>query len=88
MPTSSFNLNLNVTDDIQLADDGFFQSKRIDVLLGASMFFDILRDGRFKLGKDLPTLQNSVFGLIASGKIASNHALQKTSLALTTTCNT
>ncbi|XP_055543362.1 uncharacterized protein LOC129728911 [Wyeomyia smithii] len=56
---------------IQLADPSFYDPGSIDVVLGAEVFFDLFKaSGRISLGDTLPTLVNSVFGWIVSGKVS------------------
>ena len=63
---SSWNLPQNA----ELADERFFASKRIDLLLGADSFFEILSVGQIKLGNNLPVLQKTLFGWVVSGRCA------------------
>lgn len=69
-------LTLDITSwkfptDVVLADGNFNVSNKVDILLGASLFWDVLLDGRIKLGKNLPYLQNTQFGYIVSGPVCS-----------------
>ncbi|XP_037929736.1 uncharacterized protein LOC119664296, partial [Teleopsis dalmanni] len=57
-----------VPSNTPLADEQFFKSKRVDLLLGAESFFDILSVGQIKLGENLPVLQKTLLGWIVSGK--------------------
>ncbi|XP_062714171.1 uncharacterized protein LOC134290954 [Aedes albopictus] len=62
-----------IPKDIQLADPNFNISNRIDLLIGAEHFYRFLfeRDTkRIMLGPGLPTLINSVFGWIVTGKVS------------------
>ncbi|XP_037929941.1 uncharacterized protein LOC119664542 [Teleopsis dalmanni] len=61
---SSWNLPPNTS----LADELFFKSKRIDLLLGTESFFDILSIGQITLGANLPVLQKTLFGWVVSGR--------------------
>ncbi|XP_037930427.1 uncharacterized protein LOC119665206 [Teleopsis dalmanni] len=61
---SSWKVPLNTP----LADEQFFKSNRVDLLLGAESFFDILSVGQIKLGENLPVLQKTLLGWIVSGK--------------------
>ncbi|XP_075150712.1 uncharacterized protein LOC142224812 [Haematobia irritans] len=58
----------NLPPNTQLADESFFKSKKIDLLIGTETFFDILSVGEIKLGPDLPKLQKTLFGWIVTGK--------------------
>ncbi|XP_049861629.1 uncharacterized protein LOC126355377 [Schistocerca gregaria] len=53
---------------VRLADPSFNETGEIDLLLGASIFFDVLQPGQLKRDNH-PTLQKTSFGLIVSGNI-------------------
>ncbi|XP_062539142.1 uncharacterized protein LOC134207435 [Armigeres subalbatus] len=57
--------------NIILADPKFSETGPIDLLLGMELYYDLLLDGFSKLGPEMPVLQNTVFGWVASGKIGS-----------------
>ncbi|XP_055390588.1 uncharacterized protein LOC129619370 [Condylostylus longicornis] len=59
----------NIPQKVQLADPNFNKPQRVDVLLGAEMFSELLRIGQIKLNKHLPMFQNTVFGWIVIGKV-------------------
>lgn len=56
--------------DINLADPDFHLSRPVDMLLGVSVMFDILRNGNIKIGEQLPLIQNTVLGWIVGGNVA------------------
>ncbi|XP_038107029.1 uncharacterized protein LOC119766512 [Culex quinquefasciatus] len=56
-----------IPQHVELADPNFAVPGSIDMILGASHFFRILRNGRVKLGENLPLLQNTKFGWVISG---------------------
>ncbi|XP_061387580.1 uncharacterized protein LOC133322632 [Musca vetustissima] len=60
-----------IPQNIELADPLFYKPQRIDVLLSAEVFFDLLLDGRISLGNGLPCLTNTVFGWIVGGSSPS-----------------
>jgi hypothetical protein len=63
LPLESFDpSNLNIPENLALADPTFYLSSRIDILIGAAVFYDLLRDGRIKLTNDKTYLQNSCLG--------------------------
>lgn len=71
MPQISFDISsMNIPSDIILADENFSQSGPIDVLLGASIFFDILCVGQIKISKNGPILQKTKLGWIITGNIS------------------
>ncbi|XP_055591113.1 uncharacterized protein LOC129743167 [Uranotaenia lowii] len=56
---------------ITLADPTFCTPAAVDALLGADVFFQLLRYGKITLGDHLPILQNTVLGWIVSGRCSS-----------------
>uniref|UniRef100_A0A0K8UIW6 Uncharacterized protein n=1 Tax=Bactrocera latifrons TaxID=174628 RepID=A0A0K8UIW6_BACLA len=69
------NINVNcwkLPHNIELAGPEFHKSKKVDILLGAETFFDLLAVGQIKNGPNQPTLQKTLLGWIVSGKYASN----------------
>ncbi|XP_055644340.1 uncharacterized protein LOC129780287 [Toxorhynchites rutilus septentrionalis] len=67
--------------DIVLADPEFHNPSSIDIILGAQVFFDLLVDGQFKLEKGGPSLRNTHFGWIISGRIADKFSIKSTTLS-------
>ena len=81
LPTISIDRSsLDIPPNLQLADPQFSQPGDIDLLIGAELFFDLLCEGRFKICDSTPTLQNTVFGWIISGKIKVNQKANSTSV--------
>lgn len=62
-------LGWHYTKQVLLADDIFNVSDQIDILVEASLFCEILVKGHNDLGRNLPSLQNTIFGYIVTGKI-------------------
>lgn len=70
LPFQSFDLsNLNIPSNLRLADPGLSVSSKIDILIGAEWFYNLLCIGQFRLGPNLPTLQKTVLGWVVSGKL-------------------
>ncbi|XP_031333913.1 uncharacterized protein LOC116163925 [Photinus pyralis] len=70
IPSCSFDkADLNLPDSIKLADDKFNESNTIDILLGASVFWDILINKQITLGGGRPVLQDTKFGWIVGGNM-------------------
>ncbi|XP_053969189.1 uncharacterized protein LOC128870561 [Anastrepha ludens] len=66
----SFTLDIShwkIPSNICLADRGFFKSQRIDMLIGASLFYDLLCIGQIKLAHGLPCLQKTRLGWVVTG---------------------
>ncbi|XP_018373384.1 PREDICTED: uncharacterized protein LOC108767792, partial [Trachymyrmex cornetzi] len=66
---------LRIPKGIQLADPQFDRPSKIDMLLGAEIFFDLLVVGTVKLAKNQPTWQNTLLGWIVSGKCTDSRQL-------------
>lgn len=66
LPSASIDASSwEIQPGIELADPSFHQSSKIDVILGAEIFFDIFKfAGRIHLGDDQPSLINSVLGCV------------------------
>ncbi|XP_070066881.1 uncharacterized protein [Drosophila virilis] len=60
----------NIPSNIQLADPEFFKSQQIVMLIGASLFFDLLCVGQIKPAAGLLILQKTRFGWVATGGAA------------------
>ncbi|XP_062549772.1 uncharacterized protein LOC134214408 isoform X2 [Armigeres subalbatus] len=78
LPSASIQADsFEVPPGIELADPSFHQTSKIDIVLGAEIFFDIFKfAGRIHLGDDQPKLINSVFGWVVSGKSDPVHSAQ------------
>ncbi|GFQ95181.1 integrase catalytic domain-containing protein [Trichonephila clavata] len=67
IPVNSFDISHIVfPSNVHLADPTFNTSNSIDALLSADIFFDILKDGKYKLDNGNLILQNTKFGYIIS----------------------
>ena len=62
---------LHIPVNIKLADPAFSRPGRIDVLLGAEIFFTILKEGKLRLSTQNTNLQETEFGWIVAGKVDS-----------------
>lgn len=61
--------NINIPQNILLADPDYHQPAKIDLLLGADVFWDIVCTDQMRLGKYKPILQNSMFGWLITGPV-------------------
>ncbi|XP_035906396.1 uncharacterized protein LOC118509627 isoform X2 [Anopheles stephensi] len=59
---------------ITLADPLFYCSAKIDIILGAEHFAEIIKGGRLKINNGLPALQESELGWLVSGKVVASQA--------------
>ncbi|XP_052561903.1 uncharacterized protein LOC120426371 [Culex pipiens pallens] len=74
LPTSPVEpTSWTVPEGVQLADPEFFRTNPIDVLLGGEFFFNFFPSKqRISLGAGLPSLVESVFGWIVTGRCGWN----------------
>lgn len=74
----SFSLPAHIADNFRglcLADDQFFISREIDILIGADLLGDILLGGDFiKINDHLPRAMNTVFGHVLTGPLTFTSA--------------
>lgn len=65
-------VNLNIPDHIKLADPEFYCSSKIDILIGASIFYELLLPNQIKLGPNKPILQSTKLGFVLGGNICAS----------------
>ncbi|GFT12419.1 uncharacterized protein TNCV_2709821 [Trichonephila clavipes] len=67
------NLNLKglIPKNINLADDSFYESGPTNYLLGAEVFYELLRSGQIRSENSNLIFQNTAFGFVASGSNSS-----------------
>ncbi|GFV20325.1 uncharacterized protein TNCV_4140881 [Trichonephila clavipes] len=68
-PSQIINVSLNMPNEIKLEDNKFNIPGKIDVLLGAEIFYELLRPGQIYCGDSRLLLQNTVFGYVVSGSV-------------------
>jgi hypothetical protein len=72
LPNVSVDIsNIKFPPNICLADPTFFEPSEIDLLLGADVFWEIIKTDKIKLGLNQPILQDSTFGWLVAGPIKS-----------------
>lgn len=79
IPAVSFKKDaLNIPTFIKLADPDYNIAHKVDLLLGADIFYKLLYTNHHQLGTNLPTLQETALGWIITGKLKlnSNHEIQ------------
>ncbi|GFR09747.1 integrase catalytic domain-containing protein [Trichonephila clavata] len=75
VPTQPFDLTkMNLPQNITYADAEFNISKRIDILLGGEIFYELLKNKQIKLHDNSIILQDSVFGYIVTGSIQNDQS--------------
>jgi hypothetical protein len=57
-----------IPKDIKLADEQFNKPGRTDLLLGADLFYEMIRSGRYTHSGNYPVLQETVLGWTLAGK--------------------
>ncbi|GFW81712.1 DUF1758 domain-containing protein [Trichonephila clavipes] len=68
-PVKNLNVKGLIPENINLADDSFYVPGPIDCLLGAEIFYELLRSGQIRSENSNLIFQNTVFGFVASGAI-------------------
>ncbi|XP_052567476.1 uncharacterized protein LOC128093775 [Culex pipiens pallens] len=58
-----------IPKDLKLADPKFYDPCRIDLLIGAEMFFELIQEGKIRMSAELPLLQESLLGWLVSGPV-------------------
>ncbi|XP_055527680.1 uncharacterized protein LOC129720254 [Wyeomyia smithii] len=70
IPVSKINTtHWNLPEGVVLADPGLNTPQKVDLLVGAELFFDILKPSQLSLDDNLPQLRDTHLGWIASGVI-------------------
>jgi len=72
LPNKKVNAKYNIPDGIKLADPLFYSPQKIDILIGAEHFFDILCEGKIRPNPNGPLYQKTTFGWVASGPVTIN----------------
>lgn len=64
--------SLQIPPNVQLADPSFNKPNKIDILIGADLFWNILCNGQINLGCNKPLMKKTQFGWVVTGQIGSN----------------
>nr|XP_023013508.1 uncharacterized protein LOC111503442 [Leptinotarsa decemlineata] len=67
IPSEKINTFFSIPENICLSDPEFYLSQKIDMIIGSSLFWDLLVQGNIKLGKNGPILQNTKLGWVVAG---------------------
>ncbi|XP_018406879.1 PREDICTED: uncharacterized protein LOC108782971 [Cyphomyrmex costatus] len=77
IPTRQIKLNsISLPRNLELADPTFHIPQNIDVLLGATIFWEILETERIQLGSKQPTLQSTKLGWLLCGRMGTSSKSQ------------
>jgi hypothetical protein len=60
---------ISIPDKVFLADPSFRQPQKIDLLMGASHFYELLEARQIKTIPGRPVLQETKFGWVVSGPV-------------------
>lgn len=72
LPQTAFDISKwNLPAGVKFADPRFNVPGRIDLLIGAEIFFELINDGQIRMSNDLPLLQETKLGWIVSGPVAT-----------------
>lgn len=70
LPMTTINIrNLDIPENILLADPTFYAPGKIDLLIGASVFYDLLCVGQIKLANQKTIVQKTQLGWVISGPV-------------------
>lgn len=71
MPVKSIDVtNWNLPTHVELADPTFNKRGTIDMLLGADIFWDLIKTNRITLAESLPSLRETELGWVIGGVIS------------------
>ncbi|KAL4096395.1 hypothetical protein QTP88_021357 [Uroleucon formosanum] len=86
LPVNQSNIKIPV--DIALADPSLDTPQRIDMLLGAEIFFELMTTGQLRPTPHGPIFKNTTLGWIVSGSVSNNERKTETaSVSLVSLCN-
>ncbi|GFX55394.1 integrase catalytic domain-containing protein [Trichonephila clavipes] len=71
IPQKALEINSDFSNFVELADSNFNVPGKIDLLLGANIFYELLKPERIKIKGSQLLLVNSVFGYIVTGNLDS-----------------
>ncbi|GFU88150.1 uncharacterized protein TNCV_1644271 [Trichonephila clavipes] len=71
IPQKALEINSDFSNFVELADSKFNVPGKIDLLLGANIFYELLKPERIKIKDSQLLLVNSVFGYIVTGNLDS-----------------
>ncbi|GBN29372.1 hypothetical protein AVEN_57692-1, partial [Araneus ventricosus] len=76
MPSTSIDLEeIKIPSYVKLADPNFYSPAKVDLLIGAELFFSILKGNRLFINNSL-ILQETVFGHVLSGTVEGKQEIQ------------
>ncbi|XP_025831267.1 uncharacterized protein LOC112904716 [Agrilus planipennis] len=89
LPLAPFNIKeLRIPENIRLADSKCNVPSKIDILIGAGLFWNLLCVGQYKLGANKPTLQKTQLGWVLGGEITHMNIQNNSRCHFLTHCST
>lgn len=86
LPSRSVDISSwDIPKNVVMADPWFNIKSKIDMLVGAQMFFRMMSVGQIDLSENLPMLQKTVFGWIVCGTVMDTCKNNSSSISLLTT---
>ncbi|XP_055527231.1 uncharacterized protein LOC129719848 [Wyeomyia smithii] len=70
LPISPVEINLSHLSSDLVADPSYGKPGPIDMIIGAGVYYDLLEAGKKRLSESGPTLQETVFGWVISGRVS------------------
>ncbi|XP_055615150.1 uncharacterized protein LOC129761453 [Toxorhynchites rutilus septentrionalis] len=84
IPTSKIDItHWKIPNGFALADPEFHLPAKVDLLVGAELFFELMKPGQLNLAENLPQLRETCLGWIVAGVVdnSSSGTLQHSNLA-------
>ncbi|XP_041787865.1 uncharacterized protein LOC121603240 [Anopheles merus] len=70
LPSTRINTSSwQIPRQVQLADPSFHSPGPIDLIIGAELYYDVVKEGLIKLSHERVTLQNTAFGWVIAGRV-------------------
>ncbi|XP_058816691.1 uncharacterized protein LOC131679965 [Topomyia yanbarensis] len=74
IPTTKIDIsNWPIPAGFKMADPQFHTPNHVDILIGVSKFFRLLKSGFFQMADDLPDLRETHFGWVVAGDIGNSY---------------
>lgn len=68
-----FNIDSwNIPSNLKLSDPDFHKGGKVDLLIGASLFWELIINGKITLGKNKPIIQNTLLGWVVAGIVTND----------------
>lgn len=72
LPSKNITKTYNIPNNIKLADPLYYSPQKVDILIGATHFYDIIMNQKIKPIVNGPVFQETEFGWIVSGPIPTS----------------